>query len=333
MTGNWIRRNLALVLVAVFGLASCATASTTTTLDPGVSVDPDNETVVTQESDSQAAHESTTGPDGEDNAGPSSTPKLDEGEALGAFTPQGDYVAIVLELPPDARNEDVRLASQAMRNRLLGVYPQIVVSFDRDQDRLITYVEHVDLGSLDTLMLSEVVESPSFSMRQVTAILDRESAADWAALGIDPRDPETGMSTIDEPLAPVIFPGSDGSVYQLEPAALTIRQVTEAFVGTQNDQWLVNISLDGTGGRVFQELTASMFGLPSDDPARTIAIVVARVVESAPVLALTVGPEGLAGGKLQILVPDEEEADRLVEAIVGGALEMTISSIEVVDLP
>ena len=169
-----------------------------------------------------------------------------------------------------------------------------------------------------------------FSLRPVLGVHTSSPAlADPSADHPAGLDRVTGLSIADDAGSRVYFLDEDESVvYDLGVAILSGADITDAkahFVASGNDggEWVVVPTFTSLGGHEFREATKRLASYPEDDVRRQVAIVVDRIVISAPVLSPEVDPtEGLDPNAVVITIGqedgDKEVAEDLVAALLGS---------------
>ncbi len=147
-------------------------------------------------------------------------------------------------------------------------------------------------------------------------------------------DPQTGISTVDDPTKPVYLPGDDGYIYSLGPAFLTGADLTGAEpsyggVGIGGSGgWSVDPSFTAEGGAKFEAATAQLSQYPYGDPRRQMAIVLDGKVISAPSIAQDVpSGESLPADTVIITMGSsdnaQQQAEDLATVLRYGALPTT----------
>ena len=122
--------------------------------------------------------------------------------------------------------------------------------------------------------------------------------------------------------APVVYLDQAGNKYKLGPVVLSGDQITKASATldtTGVSAWTVNFTLNGAGADAFKTATTAAVAKPA--PQNEIAIVVDRVVISAPTVQnpITTGSGQITGGF------SEQEAKDLATQLNAGALPVDLS--------
>lgn len=157
----------------------------------------------------------------------------------------------------------------------------------------------------------------------VVLIANRGDGKPSAASHTKPSDPKAvefhRVLTVKEGTCPSPAPsgtacGDDGMIYTLGKVELDGRHISAVKAGNDPSQgaaWVIAISLDHEGTKLFGELTASL--AKQSPPANQLAIVVHGLVVSAPTVQ-----SAIPGGKVQISGNlTQAEAEALAKQMTG----------------
>lgn len=121
-------------------------------------------------------------------------------------------------------------------------------------------------------------------------------------------DAATGLTVVDDASVETYLP-YQGQILHLGPAIVEGTQVDNALSNYQ-DGWIVQLDFDGDGGDRFACMTGEATAFSQLDPRRQIAIVLDGDVQTAPPVAASVGPDGIAGGSGIITIGNETTAEQ-----------------------
>lgn len=153
-------------------------------------------------------------------------------------------------------------------------------------------------------------------------------------------DPTTGLTPDPDPELDAFlatdFATGGGIVYHTGPARIVgadLRSAQALYQGTGQGvtgQWVVQLDFTGEGGDKFTEVTKILASYPIGDPRREFAIVLDRVVQSAPAVAADVSPlVGITGGTAIITLGSstnqEQQARNLSIVLRYGALPVAFT--------
>ena len=139
--------------------------------------------------------------------------------------------------------------------------------------------------------------------------------------GKDQKGNPTPATTWDKLLlGPVALQGTDVSDAN---ASLPSGSSTATTAG-----WQINLSLTSSGAKKFQDVTGKLACNPSGDPTRQLAIILDKVVQSAPQMGDNVAcNQGISGGSAQITGTfTEKEAKDVALVLKYGALPVELRS-------
>jgi preprotein translocase subunit SecD len=147
-------------------------------------------------------------------------------------------------------------------------------------------------------------------------------------------DVTTGLTPNPHPdldaLLATDFQTGGGIMYHTGPARILgsdLKGAQAQFQGTSSiaGEWIVVLEFTDDGGVRFTEVTKELAGFPVGDPRRQFAIVLDKVIQSAPAIAADVSPTtGIPGGTAVITLGSssnqELEASNLAVVLRYGAL-------------
>jgi preprotein translocase subunit SecD len=165
-------------------------------------------------------------------------------------------------------------------------------------------------------------------INESTACVTPQLQAAFAKADCRQKAYKEGGRPVEDPNKPFVACSSDGTTkYLLAPAQLVGKDVksADAVINPQNNQWLVELNLSGSGGKKFGDITkvAAKF-LNSTDPSlaplNQVAIELDGVVQSSPSIQ-----EPILGGKAQISGGNinQQRAEDLASVLKYGALPVS----------
>jgi preprotein translocase subunit SecD len=249
-------------------------------------------------------------------------------------------LSVVLEPTGPASHDQLTTALEIIRNRVdaLGVAePDISLQGNNIEVQLPGVKDPADA-------LSKIGTTAKLEFRPVLAVVAAGVTIPKGIVNPTCGDINTYPKTPD-PNSQIIYcyegkdqkgnptPPTTWTKLLLGPVALQGTDVSDAnanlpsgTTATTAAGWEINLSLTSTGAKAFQTITGKLACNPSGDPTRQLAIVLDKVVQSAPQMGDNVQcNQGIGGGSAQITGTfTEKEAKDVALVLKYGALPVEL---------
>jgi preprotein translocase subunit SecD len=250
-------------------------------------------------------------------------------------------LSVVLEPTGPAKHDQLTTALEIIRNRVdaLGVAePDISLQGSNIEVQLPGVKDPADI-------LARIGTTAKLEFRPVLALVGTGATIPKGVVNPTCGD-STTYPTNPDPKADVIYcvegkdqkgnptPAATWSKMLLGPVALQGTDVSDANAALPSSSsgsvagWEINLNLTSNGAKLFQEITGKLACNPSGDPTRELAIVLDKIVQSAPQAGDNVAcNQGISGGSATISGTfTEKEAKDTALILKYGALPVELRS-------